>query len=74
MHRLSLISEKRSFSGVVGVGKSPARRRCPGRNLKRSRNFPHSDREVCVEEGVNEEHIVIGFRIRRDKLSKSIGK
>lgn len=71
MHRLSLISVERSFSGVVGVGMSPARRRCLGRNLKRrSRNFPYSDREVYVEEDVNREHIVIGVQNKNGQIKQ----
>lgn len=37
MHRLSLISEKRNFSLVVGVRKSPAKEEMPQQKLKKKK-------------------------------------
>lgn len=72
MHRLSLIQEKRNFSGVVGMEKSPERRRHLSRNLKRKRNFPDSGVGTYIYEECINGHSD-GFRMRRNKLSKNMG-
>lgn len=58
---------------MLRVEKIPARRRCLSRKLKRSKSFPDSDREVYMGKGVNIRDLHSNeFRLRKDKLNKSI--